>query len=226
MTANSAKGTAHSRDSIAIFAGQGRTGRRAADLVAALLPPAVLVVTGLLVRARLIDDDFVMLNWVSLALSALVSFCAHIGWHARLHDGGLLSVRTLTGRRTVDLARLTKVGRIEVVAQGPTDDRLILTDAHGVRVILNKLKGSHDTVDATVRRALLHKPANAGVTVSGRAAERLDLEAEVRRPRGRFKAGRRIPFSLIGFAPLLVVPVYLLLAFVLTYGGVLLADTL
>ncbi|MFC4606357.1 hypothetical protein ACFO9E_00725 [Streptomyces maoxianensis] len=147
-----------------------------------------------------------------------------MGWHARLHDGALLSARTLTGRRTVDLARLTKVGRVEVVAQGPTDDRLILTDAHGVRVILNKLKGGRDTVDAAVRKVLLRMPANAGVTVSGRAAERLNMESEVLRQRGRFKAGRRIPFTLIGFAPLLSVPVYLVLAFVLTFGGYLLAD--
>ncbi|MFG2888168.1 hypothetical protein [Streptomyces sp. NPDC048248] len=224
MTANSAQGTARSGDSITIFAGQGRTGRRAFDLVAALLPPAILVVTGLLVRARLVDDGFVMLNMVSPVLSALVCFYPHLGWHARLHDGDLLSVRTATGRRTVDLARLRKVGRIEVVAQGPTDDRLILTDVHGVRVILNKLKGGRDTVDAAVRRALLHSPAKAGVTVSGRAAERLTLEAEVQRPNGRFKEGRRIPFALIGFAPLLSVPVYLLVAFVLTLGGFQLAD--
>ncbi|WP_411137309.1 hypothetical protein [Streptomyces sp. C10] len=153
-----------------------------------------------------------------------MSFYAHLGGHARLHDGGLLSVRTLTGRRTVDLARLTKVGRIEVVAQGPTDDRLILTDAHGVRVTLSKLKGGRDTVDTAVRRALLHRPAKAGVTVSGRAAERLGLEAEVRRPHGKFTLGRRIPFTLIGFAPLLSVPVYLAPAFALTFGGYLLAD--
>ncbi|MFF9783604.1 MULTISPECIES: hypothetical protein [unclassified Streptomyces] len=51
MTANSTEGTAPSRDSSAIFTGRGRTARRAADLVAALLPPAVLVVTGLPVRA-------------------------------------------------------------------------------------------------------------------------------------------------------------------------------
>ncbi|WP_407547684.1 hypothetical protein QOM21_01635 [Streptomyces sp. Pv4-95] len=153
-----------------------------------------------------------------------MSFYAHLSWHARLQDRDLLSVRTVTGRRTVDLTRLTKVGRIEVVAQGPTDDRLILTDDHGVRVLLNKLNGGRDTVDAAVRRALLHSPATAGVTVSGRAAERLDLEAEVRRPNGRFKEGRRIPFTLIGFAPLLSVPLYLLLALVLTLGGFQLAD--
>lgn len=224
MTANSAEGaTAHSGDSVPVFAGQGRTGRRTVDLVAALFPLVILVVTGLLVRARFIDDGFVMLNMVSPALSVLVFFYMHLGWHACLYDDGLLSVRTLTGRRTVDLTRLTKVGRIEVVAQGPTDDRLILTDAHGVRVILNKLKGGRDTVDAAVRRALLQGPAEAGVRVSGRAVERLNL-AEVRRPNGRFTVGRHIPFALIGFAPLLSVLVYVLLALVLTYGGYLLAD--
>ncbi|MET7298336.1 hypothetical protein [Embleya sp. NPDC005575] len=222
MTVNSAENTPHFSDSSPIFVGQGRTGRRVADLVAALLPPAILVVTGLLVRARLIDDDFVVLNMVSPALSALTFYAAHVGWHARLHDGTLMSVRTLTGRRTVDLARLTKVGRVEVVGQG-TDDQLILTDAHGVRVILNRLKGGRDTVDAAVRKVLLRMPANAGVTVSGRAAERLNMETEVLRQHGRFKAGRRIPFLLICFAALLSMPVYLVLAFVLTFGGYLLA---
>ncbi|MGY4952350.1 hypothetical protein [Streptomyces nigrescens] len=71
MTANSAEGTAPSRDSSAIFAGQGRTARRAADLVAAPLPPAILVVTGLLVRARLIDDGFVVLTYGGYLLAEI-----------------------------------------------------------------------------------------------------------------------------------------------------------
>ncbi|MFD7614616.1 hypothetical protein [Streptomyces sp. NPDC059828] len=210
--------------STAISAGQGRAGRRIADLVAALLPPGILLATGLLVRARLIDDGFVLLNLVSLLLSLLVLFYAHVGWHAQLHDATLLTVRTLTGRRTVDLARLTRVGRVEVVSQGPTDDRLILTDTHGVRVILSKLRGGRDTVDAAVRRALLHAPADAGVTVSGRAVERLGLDAEMQRPRSRLKAGRRIPETLIGFAPLLSLPVFAVPALALTLAGFLLAD--
>lgn len=60
--------------------------------------------------------------------------------------------------------------------------------------------------------------------MSGRAAERLGLEAEVRGPHGRFTPGRRLPFTLVAFAPLLSLPVYVVLAFALTFGGYLLAD--
>lgn len=203
--------------------GQGRTGRRVADLVAALLPLVIMVVTGLLVRAGFIHEVFILANMFSLGLDILVLVYIHAGWHVQVHDGTLLSVRTLTGRRTVDLFRLVKVGRVEVVGQGPTEDKLILTDAHGVRVVVNRFKGGRATVDATVRKALLCMPA-AGVTVSARAAERLNLETQVLRRYGRFKPGRRIPFKVIAFAPLLLAPVYCVLSFALTCGSILLAD--
>ncbi|MFF1708736.1 hypothetical protein [Streptomyces sp. NPDC058268] len=206
-----------------IFRGQGRTGRRIADLVALLTPPGLLVVTVLLIRARLIDDGFLLLNLVSCAVSGLVAAYAHMGWRARPHDGDLLSARTLAGRRTVDLARLTKVGRLEVPGQVRTDDRLILTDAHGVRIILNKLAGSDETIDTLVRWALRHREPGAGVIVSDRAAERLGVRTEVNRPQGRLKAGRTIREGLIGWIPLLSVFVFALVSFGLLIAGFLLS---
>ncbi|WP_371525934.1 hypothetical protein OG302_06970 [Streptomyces sp. NBC_01283] len=206
-----------------IFRGQGRTGRRVADLVALLTPPVLLVVPVLLIRARLIGDGFLLVNLVSCAVSGLVAAYAHMGWRARPHDGDLLSARTLAGRRTVDLARLTKVGRLEVPGQVRTDDRLILTDAHGVRLILNKLAGSDETIDALVRRALRHREPGAGVIVSDRAAERLGVRTEVNRPQGRLKAGRTIREGLIGWIPLLSVFVFAPVSFGLLIAGFLLS---
>ncbi|MGW6270030.1 MULTISPECIES: hypothetical protein [unclassified Streptomyces] len=226
MTTNAPGATPDSSAPAAIFRGQGRTGRRIADIVALLMPPLLLVVPVLLIRAGVIDDGFLFLNLVSLLLSALVAAYAHMGWRARPHDGDLLSARTLAGRRTVDLARLTKVGRLEVPGQTRTDDRLILTDAHGVRVILDKLAGGDEKIDVLVRRALLRRPPGAGVIVSDRAAERLDLRTEVSRPQGRLKAGRTIREGLIGWVPLLSVFAVTPLSFGLLIAGLSLSDVI
>ncbi|MEV0318298.1 hypothetical protein ACIBKX_08545 [Streptomyces sp. NPDC050658] len=218
MTINSPGNTA-SADGAEAAAGQGRTSRRIADLITYLLPPLAFLVPVVLVRAGLIDDGYLFLNLGSFAVSGLVAAYAHMGWHARVDEDGLLTARTLTGRHTVDLARLTKVGRLEVPGQTRTDDRLILTDAHGVRLVVNNLRGGDDPVDATVRRALMRGPSGAGVVISDRAAERLDLRTEVTRPHGRLRSGRRIREGLIGFVPLLSV---LALA-PLTFGLLILA---
>lgn len=58
-------------------------------------------------------------------------------------------------------ARLTEVGRIEVVAQCPTGDRLIVTDDYGVRVILNKLKGGAGVPPAGSRPDIRRLPARS-----------------------------------------------------------------
>ncbi|MGW7082952.1 hypothetical protein ACWGH2_05570 [Streptomyces sp. NPDC054871] len=224
MTINARGTTPDSAGQAEVFSGQGRTGRRVADLVVLLTPPLLLVVPALLIRARLIDDGYLFLNLASLGISGLVAAYAQMGWHARPHDGDLLSARTLSGRRTVDLARLTKVGRLEVPGQTRTDDRLVLTDAHGVRLVLDKLAGGDETVDALVRRALLGRPPGAGVVVSDRAAERLDLRTEVRRPHGRLKAGRTVREGLIGWIPLLSVLVFAPVSFGLLVAGFLLSD--
>ncbi|MGW7070615.1 hypothetical protein ACWGII_31170 [Streptomyces sp. NPDC054855] len=207
-----------------VTAGQGRTARRAADLVVLLTPPLLFVVPVLLIRARLIDDGFIFLNLVSLFISGLVASYAHMGWHTRPHDGDLLSARTLTGRHTVDLSRLTKVGRLEVPGEARIDDRLILTDAHGVRLVLDKLAGGDDTVDSLVREALLRRPPGAGVVVSDRAAERLGLRTEVSRPHGRLKAGRTIREGLTAWVPLLSLLVVAPVGFGLLVAAFLLSD--
>lgn len=202
VTINARGTTTNSTGNATVSAGQGRTARRVADAVVLLTPPLLFVVPVLLIRAGLIDDGFLFLNLISLGISGLVAAYAHMGWRARAHDDDLLSAYTLTGRHTVDLARLTKVGRL-LVPGARMDDRLILTDAHGVRVVVDKLAGGDGTVDTMVRRALLRRPQGTGVIVSDLAAERLDLRTEVSRPHGRLKAGRKVRAGLIGWLPLL-----------------------
>ncbi|MGW0906245.1 hypothetical protein [Streptomyces sp. NPDC002853] len=224
MTINTRGTATDSAGQSEVTAGQGRTARRVTDLVVFLIPPLLFVVPVLLVRARLIDDGFIFLTLFSLFISVLVASYAHMGWHARPHDDGLLSARTLTGRHTVDLSRLTKVGRLEMPGETRVDDRLILTDAHGVRVVLDKLAGGDETVDALVRNALLSRPPGAGVVVSDRAAERLDLRTEVRRPHGRLKAGRTIREGLTAWVPLLSLLVFAPVGFGLLVAAFLLSD--
>ncbi|MER5260256.1 hypothetical protein [Streptomyces sp. NPDC002855] len=226
ITADAAGDAEVSAGGAEVSAGQGRTARRVVDGVVLLTPPLMFVVPVLLIRARLIDDGYLFLNLVSLFISALVAAYAHMGWRARPHDGDLLSARTLTGLHTVDLARLTKVGRMEVPGQTRTDDRLILTDAHGVRLVLDKLAGGDGTVDALVRRALLNRPRGAGVVVSDRAAERLDLRTEVSRPHGRLKAGRTIREGFIGWVPMLSLLVVAPVAFGLLVAAFLLSGAI
>lgn len=126
------------------------------------------VMAGLLVRTGLVGD-----SWCVLALFSPV--IGLVGWSilgeardVELRDGHLLTARTLCGRRTVDLTRLTKVGRIEVWGPSRTVDQLALKDAHGVRLIINK---EHD---AAVREAITQTPTGT-IAVSRRAAKRLQL---------------------------------------------------
>lgn len=171
MTIDTRGTTSDSAGRAEATAGQGRTARYVTDVAVLLTPPVLFAVPVPLIRAGLIDDGFVFLNMVSLFIAALVACYAHMGGRARPHDGGLLSARSLTGRHTIDLTRLTEVGRLEVPGEPRTDDRLVLTDAHGVRIVLDRLADSDETVDALVRKALLNRPPGAGVVVSDRAAD-------------------------------------------------------
>ncbi|WP_199552079.1 hypothetical protein [Streptomyces sp. N35] len=226
MALNSGATTA-SPGNAAISPGTGRRARQVTDWFAWLLPPVYLVATALLVQAGLVSDALVFGNMATPLISVLVLFYASTGWHVTAYEKDLLSARTLTGGRPVDLARLTKVGRSEVAGQGSTDDRLILTDAHGVRVIVNKLRGGHRDadVDRLVRRALLERPIDAGVAVSARAAERLGLEDEVRRANNKMVPGRSLRGWVVGWMPILLTLVYLPVGFGLLILGYLAAGS-
>ncbi|MFF9126330.1 hypothetical protein ACF09J_24000 [Streptomyces sp. NPDC014889] len=215
--------TTDSAEVVSVFPGQGRPGQRIGDLIAWSAPPVLVVVPAVLVRAGLVGDGLCLLAMFSLLLGAAAVYCVNGCWHARLHAGGLLSARTLTGRRTVDLTRLEKVGRLEIAGRGTTADLLVLTDVHGTRIVVDKLAGGEGTPDAAVREAL-EKHSGPPVLVSGRAAERLRVAAG--RRGGRIRPGRSRSNALAAFLPLLLalvgVPVSLgLLLVSLALGGVL-----
>ncbi|MFB7112016.1 hypothetical protein [Streptomyces sp. NPDC056190] len=216
--------TIDSAEAISVCAGQGRTGQRIGNLLAWLTTPVLVVVPAMLVRAGLVGDGLCLLGLFSLLLGAMAVYGVHGGRHARLHAGGLLSARTLTGRRTVDLTRLKKVGRLEIAGRGSTADRLVLTDVHGTRIIVDKLAGGKGTPDAAVRE-VLKEHSGPPVLVSGRAAER--LRVEVGRGWGnRLQPTRSASPALAAFLPLLLAlvgtPISLGLVLVsLALGGVL-----
>ncbi|WP_143041337.1 hypothetical protein [Streptomyces indicus] len=211
---------------LAVSAGQGRRARRAVDAFVWLLTPVHLVAVSLLVQAGTVSDALVFGNMATPLVSLLVAFYSATGWHVQVSAEGLLTARTLSGRRTVELAALTKVGRVEAAGEtGGTDDRLILTDAHGVRVIVHKFKGGADTVDRTVRRALLERSIDAGVIVSARAAERLGLADEVARANRKMVPGRSVPGWVGGWLPIVATLVYVPVGFGLLIAGYLLAGS-
>ncbi|WP_445528061.1 hypothetical protein [Streptomyces cyslabdanicus] len=206
------------------FPGQGRPGQRIGNLLGYLTTPLLVVVPAILVRVGLVGDGLCVLALFSLPCGAMAVYGVNQGWHARLHAGGLLSSRTLTGRRTVDVTQLKKVGCLEVSGRGTSADWLILTDIHGTRIVIGKLAGGKETPDAAVREALL-KRSGPPVLVSGRAAER--LRVEVGRGWGnRLRPGRSGSAVPAAFLPLLLalvgMPVSLGLVVVsLALGGVL-----
>ncbi|MEV6702328.1 hypothetical protein AB0M68_35185 [Streptomyces sp. NPDC051453] len=152
----------------AVAPGQGRTSQRILSLTMLLVVLVLTVLSGLLVRTGLVGDSWCMLALFSPAIGLM-------GWSilgeartVELRDDHLLTARTLCGRRTVDLTRLTKVRRIEVWGPSRTVDQLALKDAHGVRLVINR---GHD---AAVREAITQTPTGK-IAVSRRAAKRLQL---------------------------------------------------
>ncbi|SEO66304.1 hypothetical protein [Actinacidiphila rubida] len=169
----------------AAFAGQGGAGQRLARLVSVLVVPCAVLVPGLLVREGVVGDGVILLAMVSPLLGVAALYAAVRAWQVELTGDGLLSGRTVSGRRTVDLQRLVRVRRIELRGRGRGTDRFLLTDAHGVRLAVGRLAdGSRpdDAVAAAVRAA------PAPVAVSPAAGERLREAAP--RPSGEPRADR------------------------------------
>ncbi len=88
--------------------------------------------------------------------------------------GRLISARTITGTRSVDIDGLIRVGRFTMNGRGGPVDLLLLRDREGVRLAFEE---SH--LDVQIRQALqrsLAGPDGAAIRVSRYAARRLGLE--------------------------------------------------
>ncbi|MCQ4084767.1 hypothetical protein NGB36_30395 [Streptomyces sp. RB6PN25] len=166
--------------SVPASAGQGLTGQRLATVAAALVLPVLVVVPGLLARAGLVNNAACVVALASPVVAGSAFYFAHRAGHTQLREGGLLTAHTVSGRRSIDLTRLTKVGRIEIGGRGKSTDRLTLTDAHGVRLYVDGLADG-GTADAAVVQAV-RSAAPGTVTVSKRAALRMRLQPATGRP--------------------------------------------
>ncbi|MFJ3712230.1 hypothetical protein [Streptomyces sp. NPDC090053] len=192
-------------DAIPVLGGQGRTGQRVGHAVAWSIAPVLVVVPAVLVRSGSAGSGLCLLGLFALLAEVVTLYCVNQGWGVQLRAGGLLSCLTLTGRRTVDLTRLTKVGRFEIGGRGGGSDLLVLTDTYGVRAIVHRYAGGKEKVDGAVREALRNR-TGATVVVSGRAAERLGVQVG-NRPGSALRAGRSGSGALAAFLPvLLIVP--------------------
>jgi hypothetical protein len=159
------------RNALPAAAGRGRSGQRIANTAALLVMPGLAAVPGVLARVGLVRNGICVVAMLAPSIGLPVLYAAHRGQRAELHDGGLLTAHTLSGPRTVDLARLKKVGRVEVGGRGRSTDRLTLTDVYGVRLHVDRLANG-ESVDAAVGAAVENSPPPRPA-VSRRAAVRL-----------------------------------------------------
>lgn len=161
----------------AVKAGQGRAGQRWAVALGWVVV-ALLLVPGGPVRLGLVGDWLNLEILLCPLLIPLVWFAVTAVRGVELRDGRWLTAVTIAGRRTVDLAELSKVGRFEVKGGvGTPTDRLILRDVHGVRLGVDRLENG-DKVDDAVYDLLAPELADHSggpIAVSHRAALRLRL---------------------------------------------------
>ncbi|CRK55105.1 hypothetical protein [Alloactinosynnema sp. L-07] len=99
-----------------------------------------------------------------LAFALFVSFGDKVWVRGDSH----LSAKTVTGWRTIDLHAVKRVWRLRLPTEGQARiDRLVITDRHRVRVMVD-----HPDADQAVRDALRHSP----IALSKGARRRLDDE--------------------------------------------------
>jgi hypothetical protein len=125
--------------------------------------------------------------------------------------GRLITARTSTGTRTLDLGQLVLVRRYLVAGKKSTDN-LLLVDARGIRLFLDD-----PAVDRAVRDALIRQRSNPdrfpAVKASRFARERLGLEtlpAGYRRRRSVLAV--LLPVLLLPAALVVLVAVFMLIA--------------
>ncbi|MGW0854868.1 hypothetical protein, partial [Streptomyces sp. NPDC002690] len=151
-------------------------------IVGAAWAVVVLVDAGL-VRAQVLHGTD---TWIATGAGLVAGVLAHEIWfggwgtpHVATVDGRpLLSARTLTGVRTIELDALSSVRRFSAFNRsGGTLDELHLRDRYGLRLTIG-----HDTrAEVAVRRAVVRadaRPSGAQVEVTRHARGRLGLNPQ------------------------------------------------
>jgi hypothetical protein len=106
--------------------------------------------------------------------------------HGEVSDGRrLVSARTMTGTRTIDLDNLVSVRRYSVMGRyGGSWDEYRLKDAHGVRLAVDR-SPRDTTIDGAIRQAIERaesNPRGTRVKVTRHARTGLDLKPRTRLP--------------------------------------------
>jgi hypothetical protein len=150
-----------------IAPGQGRTGQRVGMVVTSLVIPVLTLLPAVLALAGVPHADVLsILAGAGPMLTVLLLSVTVSTRHPESH-GRLLSTRSTFGRRTLDLGELRKVRRLYVLGNG-TRDWLLLTDAYGVRLRLDRIGQDYEKLDALVREAVTPE-----VDVSDNARQRV-----------------------------------------------------
>ncbi|MEY9837539.1 hypothetical protein [Streptacidiphilus sp. EB103A] len=175
--------------------------RRWITIVSGLWVAAVIIDVAL-IRTHSLNQSYVPLSMLAGYIAGAVLLPTWYGWAGKVHltveEGARsLTARTLSGTRTLDLDRLTKVRRFETINRtGGFIDELHLHDGHGVRLVVDE--SSHG-IDAQIRQAIesaWSRPDRSSVKVTRHAQMRLGLAPQ---PRLR----QRVLYRAFGFVLLL-----------------------
>ncbi len=130
--------------------------------------------TGIATGAGLVAGMLALLIWYGEAGTP----------HVATVDGRrLLTARTLTGVRTIELDALAGVRRFVTMGRyGSTVDDLRLRDRHGLRLTISRDRRAEDSIRSAVERADA-RPAVTPVKVTRHARSRLGLEPHSPVPR-------------------------------------------
>lgn len=106
--------------------------------------------------------------------------------HGEMLDGRrLISARTITGTRTIDLDNLASIRRYSTMQRyGGSWDEYRVKDVHGVRLAIDRRPGDA-TIDGAIRQAVERawaRPAGTRVKVTRHARTGLDLKPRTRLP--------------------------------------------
>ncbi|PWI45022.1 hypothetical protein [Streptomyces sp. ICBB 8177] len=163
---------------------------------------AAVVIDVALIRTHALNESYVPLSMIAGYIAGGAVLPIWYGWGGRVHltvKAGTrsLTARTLSGPRTLDLNRLTKVRRFETINRtGGFIDELHLHDEHGVRLVVD---GSSPSIDTAIRQAIESASSQSDrptIKVTRHAQARLGLAPQ---PRLR----QRVLYRAFGFVLLI-----------------------
>jgi hypothetical protein len=158
-----------------------------ARVVVWLVVLAMAVVSGLFRPATV---GYVLMTGAWLIAASIPTGLLSQGWRPVVHSERFLTVRTLAGRRTVDLRRLVKIDRWRMISRGKRMDLLVLLDVDDMEIVIDSPEVDRAVVDllphqevyqpnvsqsASHRLGLLEIPLGARFTSSARLFGRTTL---------------------------------------------------